>query len=45
MGLIALGTDKGSISLWDLKRGTVVHSLGEVSVFALNMSHNVIPPL
>ncbi|CAN0560041.1 unnamed protein product, partial [Laminaria digitata] len=28
--MIALGTDKGSISLWDLKRGALAHSLGEV---------------
>lgn len=30
MGLIALGTDKGTISVWDLKRGALAHSLGEV---------------
>lgn len=30
LGMIALGTDKGSISLWDLKRGALAHSLGEV---------------
>lgn len=32
MGLIALGTDKGTISVWDLKRGALAHALGEVSV-------------
>eukprot|EP00904_Undaria_pinnatifida_P002401 jgi/Undpi1/12161/HiC_scaffold_5.g01837.m1 len=29
LGMIALGTDKGSISVWDLKRGALAHSLGE----------------
>ncbi|CAM9960738.1 unnamed protein product [Sphacelaria rigidula] len=29
LGLIALGTDKGTISVWDLKRGALAHSLGE----------------
>ena len=32
LGMIALGTDKGSISVWDLKRGALAHSLGEVCV-------------
>lgn len=31
LGMIALGTDKGSVSVWDLKRGALAHSLGEVS--------------
>ncbi|CAN0106013.1 unnamed protein product [Ascophyllum nodosum] len=29
LGWIALGTDKGTITVWALKRGTVTHSLGE----------------
>eukprot|EP00752_Nemacystus_decipiens_P008411 g7521.t1 len=29
LGMIALGTDKGSVSVWDLKRGALAHSLGE----------------
>lgn len=33
LGTIALGTDKGSVSVWDLKRGALAHSLGEVCVF------------
>ena len=32
LGMIALGTDKGSVSVWDLKRGALAHSLGEVSI-------------
>lgn len=28
--MIALGTDKGSVSVWDLKRGALAYSLGEV---------------
>ncbi len=31
LGMIALGTDKGSVSVWDLKRGALAYSLGEVS--------------
>lgn len=30
--MIALGTDKGSVSVWDLKRGALAFSLGEVRV-------------
>ncbi|CAM9955197.1 unnamed protein product, partial [Ectocarpus fasciculatus] len=29
LGMIALGTDKGSVSVWDLKRGALAYSLGE----------------
>ncbi|CAM9922811.1 unnamed protein product, partial [Hapterophycus canaliculatus] len=29
LGMIALGTDKGSVSVWDLKRGALAFSLGE----------------
>lgn len=32
--MIALGTDKGSVSVWDLKRGALAHSLGEVCMYA-----------
>lgn len=30
LGLVALGTDKGSVSIWDLTRGVVAVKLGEV---------------
>ncbi|CAM9496316.1 unnamed protein product, partial [Choristocarpus tenellus] len=29
LGLIALGTDKGSVTVWNLRRGAVAHDLGE----------------
>jgi hypothetical protein len=30
LGLIALGTDKGTISVWDLTRGVLATKIGEV---------------
>jgi hypothetical protein len=31
LGLVALGTDQGTISVWDLTRGVVAVKLGVVS--------------
>lgn len=38
MGLLALGTDQGTVTVWDLTRGVVATKLGVVSIMTVAMA-------
>lgn len=40
LGLIALGTERGVVIVWDLRTGELLNTLGEVSAALLAISSN-----